>query len=42
LRAFPLAEPDRVLATVADTLQLGLRHRTRYWVSLVPRGGTIL
>jgi transmembrane sensor len=40
--AFPLAEPDRVLATVADTLQLGLRHRTRYWVSLVPRGGTIL
>ena len=40
--AFPLAEPDRVLATVADTLKLGLRHRTRYWVSLVPRGETIL
>ncbi len=40
--AFPLAEPDRVLVTVADTLQLGLRYRTRYWVSLVPRGETIL
>lgn len=40
--AFPLAEPDRVLATVADTLQLGLRYRTRYWVSVVPRSGTNL
>ncbi|MDF8362903.1 FecR domain-containing protein [Achromobacter anxifer] len=40
--AFPLAEPDRILATVADTLQLSLRYRTRYWVSIVPRNGTKL
>lgn len=35
--AFPLADIDRVLATVADTLPLRLRYRTRYWVSVLPR-----
>ncbi|WYX33500.1 FecR domain-containing protein [Achromobacter xylosoxidans] len=29
--AFPLEDTDRVLATVADTLPLRLRYRTRYW-----------
>lgn len=35
--AFPLDDVDRVLATVADTLPLHLRYRTRYWVSVLPR-----
>lgn len=37
--AFPLGDIDRVLATVADTLPLQVRYRTRYWVSVLPRGG---
>jgi transmembrane sensor len=37
--AFPLADTDRVLAAVADTLPLRLRYRTRYWVSVLPREG---
>lgn len=40
--AFPLADTDRVLATVADTLNLDLRYRTRYWVSMRPRAATNL
>ncbi|MCY1196744.1 Protein FecR [compost metagenome] len=35
--SFPLADTDRVLAAVADTLPLRLRYRTRYWVSVLPR-----
>lgn len=38
--AFPLADTDRVLASIADTLRLSLRYRTRYWVSIVPQAGT--
>ncbi|WP_241068239.1 FecR domain-containing protein, partial [Achromobacter insuavis] len=38
--AFPLDDTDRVLATVADTLPLRLRYRTRYWVSVLPRGAS--
>ncbi|KOQ39380.1 iron dicitrate transport regulator FecR, partial [Achromobacter xylosoxidans] len=38
--AFPLEDTDRVLATVADTLPLRLRYRTRYWVSVLPRGAS--
>ncbi|MBN9475952.1 MAG: iron dicitrate transport regulator FecR [Bordetella sp. SCN 67-23] len=38
--AFPLADTDRVLVTVADTLPLRLRYRTRYWVSVLPRATT--
>lgn len=34
--AFPLADTDRVLVSVAETLQLSLRYRTRYWVSVLP------
>ncbi len=37
--AFPLGDIDRILATVADTLPLQVRYRTRYWVSVLPRGG---
>ncbi|MEN5090402.1 FecR family protein [Pseudomonas protegens] len=34
---FPLADTDRVLAAVADTLHLEVRQFTRYWVTLKPR-----
>ena len=37
--AFPLTDTDRVLASVAETLRLDLRYRTRYWASIVPHGG---
>ncbi|ASC65316.1 iron dicitrate transport regulator FecR [Achromobacter denitrificans] len=37
--SFPLADTDRALAAVADTLPLRLRYRTRYWVSVLPRDG---
>ncbi|CAB3679010.1 FecR domain-containing protein [Achromobacter pestifer] len=39
--AFPLADTDRVLASIADTLRLSLRYRTRYWVSIVPQTGAM-
>ncbi len=38
--AFPLDDTDRVLVTVADTLPLRLRYRTRYWISVLPRGAS--
>lgn len=38
--AFPLADTDRVLASVAETLQLDVRYRTRYWVSLMAHVAT--
>lgn len=34
---FPLADTDRVLFAVAQTLQLDVRQFTRYWVTLKPR-----
>lgn len=40
--AFPLADTDRVLASVAETLRLSVRYRTRYWASIVPAGGAAI
>ena len=34
---FPLANTERILFAVADTLQLDVRQFTRYWVTLKPR-----
>jgi transmembrane sensor len=34
---FPLADTDRIIFAVADTLQLDVRQFTRYWVTLKPR-----
>ncbi|WP_426190409.1 FecR domain-containing protein [Pseudomonas sp. NFXW11] len=34
---FPLADTDRVVFAVAQTLQLEVRQFTRYWVTLKPR-----
>lgn len=34
---FPLADTERVIFAVADTLQLDVRQFTRYWVTLQPR-----
>ncbi|ERO60779.1 FecR domain-containing protein [Pseudomonas piscis] len=34
---FPLADTDRVLSAVAQTLHLEVRQFTRYWVTLKPR-----
>lgn len=34
---FPLADTERILFAVADTLQLDVQQFTRYWVTLKPR-----
>ena len=34
---FPLADTDKVILAVANTLQLEVEHFTRYWVTLKPR-----
>jgi transmembrane sensor len=34
---FPLANTERIIFAVADTLQLDVRQFTRYWVTLQPR-----
>lgn len=34
---FPLANTERIIFAVADTLQLDVRQFTRYWVTLKPR-----
>ncbi|VVP70803.1 Protein FecR [Pseudomonas fluorescens] len=34
---FPLADTERVIFAVADTLQLDVQQFTRYWVTLKPR-----
>lgn len=34
---YPLADTDRVIAAVSQTLQLEVHHVTRYWVTLKPR-----
>lgn len=34
---FPLADTERILFAVADTLRLDVRQFTRYWVTLKPR-----
>lgn len=34
---FPLADTERIIFAVADTLQLDVRQFTRYWVTLKPR-----
>lgn len=34
---YPLADTDRILAALAQTLQLDVQHFTRFWVTLKPR-----
>ncbi|WP_043200882.1 FecR domain-containing protein [Pseudomonas putida] len=34
---FPLADTEKAIAAVADTLHLDVQHFTRYWVTLKPR-----
>jgi transmembrane sensor len=34
---YPLADTDRILAALAQTLQLEVQHFTRFWVTLKPR-----
>lgn len=34
---FPLENTDKIIAAVAETLQLEVQHFTRYWVTLKPR-----
>ena len=34
---FPLANTERIILAVADTLQLDVQQFTRYWVTLKPR-----
>ena len=34
---YPLADTDRILAALAQTLQLDVQHFTRFWVTLTPR-----
>ena len=34
---FPLENTDKIIAAVADTLQLEVQHFTRYWVTFKPR-----
>jgi len=34
---FPLDNTEKIIAAVADTLQLDVQHFTRYWVTLKPR-----
>ncbi|WP_263145041.1 FecR domain-containing protein [Pseudomonas sp. RIT-PI-AD] len=38
--SFRLDDTDRILALLAASLPLDVRSRTRYWVTLVPRGAT--
>ena len=34
---YPLADTDRILAALAQTLQLEVQHFTRFWITLKPR-----
>lgn len=34
---FPLADPEKIIFAIADTLQLNVQQFTRYWVTLKPR-----
>ncbi|MBF6029463.1 FecR domain-containing protein [Pseudomonas sp. P115] len=38
---YPLADTDRILAALAQTLRLDVQHFTRFWVTLKPRQGMV-
>ena len=38
---YPLADTDRILAALAQTLKLDVQHFTRFWVTLKPRQGMV-